>query len=150
MIVRFFILQYAKLRVLILFYNFFTKFCDVNRFEELEMDTDLLYLALAEKELEGCIRPEMGTQWQKLPSNNCFDSFTADDVANFLPRSCCVKQKQHDKRAPSLFKEDFRCTEMLCLCSKAYCCYDVISKKIKFSSKVLNKLVLEQSGNGLL
>ena len=27
-------------------------------FEELEMDTDFLYLALAEKELEDCMRPE--------------------------------------------------------------------------------------------
>ena len=35
-----------------LYYNFFTKLCDVNKFEELEMDTDSLYLALAEKELE--------------------------------------------------------------------------------------------------
>ena len=57
--VGFFILQYAKLRMLELYYNFFTRFCDVNKFEELEMDTDSLYLALAEKELEDCIRPEM-------------------------------------------------------------------------------------------
>ena len=42
-----------------LYYNFFTKFCDVGKFEELEMDTNSLYLALAEKELEDCIRPEM-------------------------------------------------------------------------------------------
>ena len=47
-IVRFFILQYAKLRMLEPYYNFFDKFCDVNEFEELEMDTDTLYLALAE------------------------------------------------------------------------------------------------------
>ena len=33
-------LQYAKLRMLELFYNFFDKFCDVDKFEELEMDTD--------------------------------------------------------------------------------------------------------------
>ena len=46
-IVGFFILQYAKLRMLELYYNFFTRFCDVNKFEELEMDTDSLYLALA-------------------------------------------------------------------------------------------------------
>ena len=39
-IVEFFILQYAKLRMLELYYNFFDKFCDVNKFEELEMDTD--------------------------------------------------------------------------------------------------------------
>ena len=58
-IVGFFILRYAKLRTLELYYNFFTKFRDVNKFEELEMDTDSLYLALTEKELEDCIRPEM-------------------------------------------------------------------------------------------
>ena len=55
-IVGFFILQYAKLRMLKLYYNFFERFCDVNKFEELEMDTDSLYLALSEKELYDCIR----------------------------------------------------------------------------------------------
>ena len=47
-----------------LYYNFFTKFCDVNKFEELEMDTDSLYVALAEKELEDCIGIEMRAEWQ--------------------------------------------------------------------------------------
>ena len=70
-IVGFFILQYAKLRTLELYYNFFTKFCEVNKVEELEMDTDSLYFALAEKELEDCIRPEMTTEWQSLRSNEC-------------------------------------------------------------------------------
>ena len=51
-IVGFFILQYATLRMLEPYYNFFTRFCDVNKFEELEMDTDSRYLALAETELE--------------------------------------------------------------------------------------------------
>ena len=58
-IVGFFILQYAKLRRLELHYNFFTKLCDVNKFEELAMDTVSLYLVPAEKEHECCIRPEM-------------------------------------------------------------------------------------------
>ena len=35
-IVGFFILQYAKLRMLELYYNFFDKFCDVDTFEELK------------------------------------------------------------------------------------------------------------------
>ena len=39
---------------------------------------------------------------------------------------------------------------MLCLCSKTYYCYDVTSNKLKFSSKSLNKRVLEQSGDGPL
>ena len=50
-IVGFFILQYAKLGMLELSYNFFEKFCDVNKFEQLDMDTDSLFLALSEKEL---------------------------------------------------------------------------------------------------
>ena len=48
-IVDFFILHYAKLRTLQLYYNFFTRFCDVNKFEELEMDTDSLYLVAPRK-----------------------------------------------------------------------------------------------------
>ena len=149
-IVGFFILQYAKLQRLELYYNFFTRFCDVNKFEELEMDADSLYLALAEEELEDGIRPEMRAEWQKLRSNDCVDKFTADVVANFFPRTCCVKHKQHSKREPGLFEEEFRCSEMLCLYSKTYCCYDVTSYKFKFSSKGLNKRVLEQSGDGPL
>ena len=47
-IVGFFVLQYAKLRMLELYYKFFDKYCDVTKFEELEMDTDLLYVALLE------------------------------------------------------------------------------------------------------
>ena len=100
-----------------LYYKFFTRFCDVNKFEELEIDTDSLYLALFEKKLDDCIRPEMRAEWQKLRSNDCVDKFTTDAVANFFPGTCCVKHKPHDKREPGLFREEFRCTEMFCLCS---------------------------------
>ena len=55
--VVFFILQYAKLRILELYYNFFKKFCDTDKYEELEMDTDSLYLALSEENLEDVILP---------------------------------------------------------------------------------------------
>ena len=149
-IVGFFILQYAKIRMLELYHNFFTKFCDINKFEELEMDRDSLNLDLAEKKLEDCITPEMRAEWQRLRTNDCVSSFTADAVANIFRRTCCVNYKQHGKREPGLFKEEFRCTEMLCLCSKTYCCYDVTSNKLKFSSKGINKRVLEQSGDGPL
>ena len=68
-IVWFFILYYAKLQLLELYYNFFNKFCDVNKFEELEMDADSLYLALAGEEPEDCIRSEMRAECQRLRSN---------------------------------------------------------------------------------
>ena len=48
-IVGFFILQYAKLKVLELYNGFYTKFCDTDKYEEMEMDKDSLHLALADK-----------------------------------------------------------------------------------------------------
>ena len=47
-----------------------------------------------------------------------------------------------------MFKKEFRCIEMSCLCSKTYCCYDSKSQKYKLSSKGLNKRALEDSGDG--
>ena len=102
-VVGFFILQYAKLRLLELYYNFLDKFCDINKFGELEMDTDSFYLALTEQELTDCIRREMKAQWEKMRSTICDDSFVADASGNFFPRTFCAKHKKHDKREPCLF-----------------------------------------------
>ena len=46
--------------------------------------------------------------------------------------------------------EESRCTEMICLCSKTYCCYDAKSDKYQFSSKELNKRTLEETRDGPL
>ena len=85
-IVGFFILQYAKLRMLELYYNFFKKFCDTDKYEELEMDTDSLYLALSEEKLEDAILPEKRAEWNQLRSKDCSDNFTAIATDNFSPR----------------------------------------------------------------
>ena len=87
------------------------------------MDTDSLYLALAKKELEDCLRPEMNAEWEPLRSEDCTDSFITDAVGYF-PRMCCDKDKNYDKREPCLFTEKFRCSERLCLRCKAYCYYE--------------------------
>ena len=73
----------------------FTKFGDVNKFKELEMDTDSVYLPLAQTELEGCIWPESRAEWKQMRSKDCTYSFTADAAENFSPRSCCGK---HNKK----------------------------------------------------
>ena len=64
-IVGFSILQYAKLRMLELYYNFFKKFCDIDKYGELEMDTDSLYLALSEENLEDVIFPGKRNEWER-------------------------------------------------------------------------------------
>ena len=147
-IVGFFILQYAKFRLLELYYNFFERFCYVNKFEELEMDTDSLFLALPEKELYDYIGEESKAEWGLLRTEDCKDDFTANATNNFFARTCCTKHIKHDKREPGFFKEEFRCTEILCLCSKTNCCYDSNSNKYKFSSKGVNKRTLEDCGDG--
>ena len=149
-IVGFLILQYAKQRKLELYYNFFDKFCDVQKFEELEMDTDSLYLALAHENLYECIKPERRRIWNEMRSNDCTDGFHAKSASIFFPRTCCDKHVKHDKREPGLFKEEFRCTEIICLCSKTYCCYNSVTNKTKFSSKGLSKSVLEENSDGPL
>ena len=84
-IVGFFILQCAKLRMLELYYNFFKKFCDTDKYEELEMDTDSLYLALSGENLDDVILPEKRSEWDQLRSKDCTDNFTAIATANFSP-----------------------------------------------------------------
>ena len=82
-IVGFFILQYAKLRMLELYYNFFKKFCDTDKYEELEMDTDSFYLALSEKKLKDVILPEKRAEWNQIRSEDCTENFTANATDNF-------------------------------------------------------------------
>ena len=81
-VVGFFVLQYAELRMLELYYNFFERFCDVNKFEELEMDS--LYLALSEKELYKCIREQSKIEGELMRTEDCKDDFTADATTKFF------------------------------------------------------------------
>ena len=84
---------------------------------------------MSEKELYDCIREESKVEWELMRTEDCKDDFTANATTIFFPTTCCTERKKHDKREPGLFKEEFRCTEMLCLCSKSYCGYDSNSNK---------------------
>ena len=89
-IVGFFNVQYAKLRMLELCYKFFQKFRDFNSFEEKEKDTDSLYLAVAFDLLEDCIKPDMREVWNNTRMNDCSNTFAADSsnkfsLAHFVP-----------------------------------------------------------------
>ena len=134
-IVGFFILQYAKLTMIQLKYDFFSHFCDKNKYELIEMDTDSLYMALSEEKIGDIIRPEMRSVWYCMRQSDCTDNFAANSSSNFFPRKYCRKHAAFDKRTPGLFKEEFRCSEMIALCSKTYCCYDEETDTVKLSIK---------------
>ena len=92
--------------------------------------------------------PEKRAEWDSLRSEDCTDNFIANATDKFFPRTCCNTHKKHDKREAGLYNEEFRCAEMLCLCSKTNCCYDKQTNKYKFSSKGLNERTKEDSGDG--
>ena len=85
-----------------LYYNFFKKFCDTEKYEENEMDTDLLHLAISEESLEDVILPKKRAEWDQLRSKDCIDNFTANATDNFFPRNCSNVHKKHDQREPGL------------------------------------------------
>ena len=92
----FFILQYTKLRKLEFYYIFFKKICDTDKYEELEMDTDCLYIALSAENLEDVNLPEKRSAWDQLRSENYTDNFTTNSTDNFFPKTCCNVHKKHD------------------------------------------------------
>ena len=65
--VGFFVLQYAKLRMLKRYHSF-KKFSDTDKYEEPEMDTDSLHLDLSENNLGDVILPEKRAEWDQLRS----------------------------------------------------------------------------------
>ena len=103
-IVGLFILQFAKLRMPELYCIFFDKFCDFNWCEEMEMDTNSLYLALSKHSLEDCVKPEMKEVWMNNRKQDCNNNFSANSFSNFFPRTCCIEHIKYDKQEPGLFK----------------------------------------------
>ena len=116
-IVGFFILQYAKLRMLEFYYNFSKKICDTDKYEELEMDTDSLYLTLSEENLEDVILPEKRAEWDQLRSKDGSDNFTANATDIFFTRTCCNVHKKHDKRESRVSSKKNLDVQKCCACA---------------------------------
>ena len=107
-IVGFFILQYAKLRMFELCYNFFDSLCDVNKFKELEMDTDSLYLALAHEYLYDCIRPAKKQEWEALRQQDSNDSFQADAISSVERVALSIRSMINRNQGSSRKNSDVR------------------------------------------
>ena len=73
-----------------LYYNFFDKYCDATKFEELEMDTDSLYQALSEQNFCDHIRPAMKKEWKSLRTSGLYEWMKFQQVQkqilSYLPR----------------------------------------------------------------
>ena len=77
-LVGFFILIYAKLRMLELHYNYFKNFCDIDNYY-------YLYLASSEENLEDVFPPKKRAEWDQLRAKDCTDNMSANATDSFFP-----------------------------------------------------------------
>ena len=87
----FFILQYAKQRMLEFYYDFLSVYVDRSDFELSETDTDSLYMMISGECLDDVIKPCMKESYIATLKKQCRDDFhyQTNSLANFLPRTCC-------------------------------------------------------------
>ena len=94
----YFLLQYAKLVLLVLYCRFFDRCCNISSFKEQEMDPKFFYNVFDEKDPKHCIRPEMKAAWVQLRFNVSADTFAVDTTVMIIPRFFCAKHGKDDKR----------------------------------------------------
>ena len=111
------ILNYAKLHMLQFYYNFMLKYFQREKIELCEMDTDSFYFALAGKDLQDIVKPEMKEKLHDLLYGHCGEN---DFEEHYLLRQCCQKCKKYDARKPGCFKVEATGNAILSLCSKSY------------------------------
>jgi hypothetical protein len=141
-ILGFFILGYAKLRMCQFYFDFLKKYVSRNMFSIIQMDTDSLYFALGAKNLTEAIKSEMKKKYDLLLKGNC-NKQTTKVLHNtkqeyWFPRTCCIHHSNYDKRESGLFHLEFSSGQEMCsLASKTYALKGKNTEK--FSCKGINK-----------
>ena len=135
----YFILQYAKLRMLEYYYDCLDKILDRADYQYLEMDTDSAYISISGDSLHDVVKPEEKYEFQRLLTGICTDSIQGE--VQWFPRECCSKHILHDKRTPGLFKLEAEGDEMIALSSKTYLLKN--KEVLKIVCKGLNEKFLE-------
>ena len=143
--VGFFVLQYAKMRMLQFYYDFIDRYLE--RPQYCEMDTDSAYLALAGESVDDLVTPELREHYfrhrsERLPSE-CCDEHQNEYVRCRLAvrpwvgdEACYKARKAYDKRTPGLFKVEWSGDGFVGLCSMTYYCFEASDK---YSTKGLSK-----------
>ena len=122
-VLGFFVLQYAKLMLLQMYYDFFIKFCKNKSFELVHCDTDSIYICHCGDRLVDIIKPEMLAEFNKVVYDSCNDDIDINPGQNnyFLTRDCCQKHRSYDQYESGMWKQEyFGGQEAIGLSSKSY------------------------------
>ena len=145
--VGFFVLQYAKMRMLQFYYDFINRYLERPLFQYCEMDTDSAYVALAAESVDALVTSELREHYFRhraewLPSECCDDhrnEYVRCRLSNrpwVGDEACCKARRAYDKRTPGLFKVKWSGDGFVGLCSKTYYCFGPTDK---YSTKGLSK-----------
>ena len=134
--IGFFILNYAKLRMLAFYQEFLSKFIEKQDFEMLQMDTDSFYFSIAGNSLDEVIKPNLKQEYINQIMGHC-NSKDVNAETHWLPRKCCDLEGKYDSRTPGLFKVEYTGDTFYGLCSKTYIVQN--GEEFKFSSKGISK-----------
>ena len=98
-----------------LYYTFFKKFCDTDKYDEFEKDTDSLYLALSKENLEHVILPKKRAEWDQLHSKDCPDNFTAN-ASDIFPPELAVMPTRSMIKESRVFSKKSLDAQKCCVC----------------------------------
>ena len=135
----------AKLHLFQFYYEFMKKFLDPKKYCLIETDTDSIYCALAEKDIDLGVKPELKKdyfiqklKWMPLSVCNLYkEDFIAAKTTDmeWRPSPCCQEQLKYLKRQPGLFKTEHESEKIAALGPKSYFCS---------SSNGVNKLISKE------
>ncbi len=150
--IGYFILQYAKLFMLMFFYDFITVFFKKCDYQLMSTDTDSYYIAFAHENPFALVPMELRNKlcdvWGKwFPREWCAghetdfrNSILAGVRRDFKTCQKCAEIFKYDSRQPGLFKLEYSGNKMIGLCSKMYCIENNDqADDIKLSCKGINK-----------
>ena len=134
--VGFFVLMYAKLRMLEFYYDCLDYYLNREDYELVQMDTDSIYFAvsyfhtsdsrttsesLSSHPLLPLVKSGKLDEFVMTLYNYCDDDWEPDFNKHYFPRQCCQKHNVYDQKTPGLFKLEKSGVAITGLCSKTYC-----------------------------
>ena len=116
------------------YYDCLNRYLNKNSFELTQSDTDSIYMAINQPDVDLCISEKYENRYQNEIFNSCSDKFSPP----WFPRRCCLHHIVLDRRRVGIFKKEFEGCQMISLCSKSHIIHNSEGKQ-KISWKVISK-----------
>ena len=136
--IGFSIMQDAKLRMLEFYYDFLDKYIHRSNFQLIQMDTDSMYMSIAEKDFDDLVKQELKEEYYNI-KHMFIPVSEACRCKKCVNNPNIKSETMYQKRTPGLFKIEKTGHAMIALSSKCYYLLDneisINQDKDKIASK---------------